>query len=301
MDIIEESIREIDSSHWLIENMLLLTHEKSPNLPNNASWNDGKGGFFTLSDAPKPQPPTKPLTPGSEIHKVHEGGTLSVVWRAGEAFIKVKQIEIPGATREHTTLEYLHQHRLDGFSVPSVYFNTECNGRYLIVLSKLSGQTLSDIWPTMTASTKDTVVDRIAAICESLSAWTGNAISGVDGHHLSDSFLVKRSSNDLGSHALLQNCQGQGMDCSSLVFYHCDLGPGNIIVGPQNSIGIIDWETAGFVPREWIRTKFRISSGMDLPLEGATERTEWRRRVSQRLQEMGFQDVAGGWASWWNS
>ncbi len=33
------------------------------------------------------------------------------------------------------------------------------------------------------------------------------------------------------------------MDCSSFGFYHCDLGPGNIIVNDR--IGILDWETAG--------------------------------------------------------
>lgn len=88
------------------------------------------------------------------------------------------------------------------------------------------------------------------------------------------------------------------MDCSSFVFYHCDLGPGNILIGPQGSIGIIDWETAGFVPREWIRTKFRISGGMDLPLADETARTDWRRRVSEKLESLGFQDVAGGWQSW---
>ncbi|KGO77875.1 hypothetical protein PITC_060560 [Penicillium italicum] len=27
---------------------------------------------------------------------------------------------------------------------------------------------------------------------------------------------------------------------------------------------LFDWEVAGFFPRGWIRTKFRISSGLDL-------------------------------------
>ena len=153
----------------------------------------------------------------------------------------------------------------------------------------------------MDEPTKQFFVDCIATICESLAAWTGDKISGVDGHQLSDLFLTKRGSEDCSNENLLRNCQEQGMDCSSLVFYHCDLGPGNIITSPGGSVGIIDWETAGFVPKEWVRTKFRISSGMDIPAEDEKARTDWRRRVAQRLEILGFQDVAAGWASWWCS
>ncbi|KKK22180.1 hypothetical protein ARAM_007478, partial [Aspergillus rambellii] len=58
-----------------------------------------------------------------------------------------------------------------------------------------------------------------------------------------------------------------GMDCSDLVFYHADLGPGNIIVEDvprTGSLGLIDWEIAGYFPRGWIRT-----NGLDLPGSGA--------------------------------
>lgn len=53
------------------------------------------------------------------------------------------------------------------------------------------------------------------------------------------------------------------MDCSSFVFYHADLNSTNIIVNDQ-SVGIVDWEIAGYVPRGWIRTKFLISAAMVL-------------------------------------
>ena len=42
---------------------------------------------------------------------------------------------------------------------------------------------------------------------------------------------------------LEENCIRIGMDISSLVFYHCDLGPGNIEPDNNRGIGIIDWET----------------------------------------------------------
>ncbi|KAI1465096.1 uncharacterized protein F4812DRAFT_131461 [Daldinia caldariorum] len=54
-----------------------------------------------------------------------------------------------------------------------------------------------------------------------------------------------------------------GMDCSTFVFSHNDLSPTNIIVDQKGVIGIIDWELAEYVPREWIRTKFGVSWGLD--------------------------------------
>jgi hypothetical protein len=54
------------------------------------------------------------------------------------------------------------------------------------------------------------------------------------------------------------------IDVSTFVFYHCDLGPTNLLVDTSiGSLGIIDWELAGYVPIEWVRTKFRLSAGMD--------------------------------------
>ncbi|TKW60055.1 hypothetical protein CTA1_3150 [Colletotrichum tanaceti] len=65
----------------------------------------------------------------------------------------------------------------------------------------------------------------------------------------------------------------------------------------RDSVGIIDWEMAGFVPRDWIRTKFRICHAMDFDFPGHDgerlgERLEWRRRVQLRLGEEGFHEVS---------
>jgi predicted unusual protein kinase regulating ubiquinone biosynthesis (AarF/ABC1/UbiB family) len=58
-----------------------------------------------------------------------------------------------------------------------------------------------------------------------------------------------------------------GIDCLNFVFNHADLRPTNIIVENKlnsGKVGIIDFEIAGYFPQSWIRTKFWISSGMDL-------------------------------------
>jgi hypothetical protein len=73
--------------------------------------------------------------------------------------------------------------------------------------------------------------------------------------------------------------------------------PGNIIVDIESKgLGIIDWEIVGYLPREWVRTKFHLSSGMDFPdVKDEDAKSDWRAFVARRLAEMGFQEVIDGW------
>ena len=93
------------------------------------------------------------------------------------------------------------------------------------------------------------------------------------------------------------------MDCSDLVFCHADLGPTNIIVEdePQTGkIGVIDFEIAGYLPRDWVRTKFRISSGMNLTPLASDDQTWLRSKVQKLLGEEGFKDFSKAYMSWSN-
>lgn len=85
------------------------------------------------------------------------------------------------------------------------------------------------------------------------------------------------------------------MDVSRLVFCHCDLDPTNILVNiSTGSLGIIDWELAGYVPIERVRTKFRISAGMDFDYGDEYSKKDWRRKVAQRLKKKrGVQRCSG--------
>jgi len=297
---VNESIREIDSHSWVIADRLLLSRQCSPS-SDMPSWGDGNGSFFVLSEAIGTVPKSRPLPRISEVQMVYDAGAVSAVWRVGEAFVKVKKVVVPDATREHVTLQCLHRKGPLGFRIPDVHYHAEFDGRYYIVLSRLPGQTLGEAWPNMDEPTKEAYVDRIVTACKQLALWNSDSISGVDGCQLSDLFLTKLGAvKNCDSRNLLENCRELGMDCSSFVFYHCDLGPGNIIVDPDGSMGVLDWETAGFVPKEWIRTKFCFSSGMDLPLANEDKRVDWRRRVSRKLGDVGFPEIVDRWWAWWH-
>ncbi len=306
MPPINRSIRQIDENSWLIEESLLLCRKQglSSEVPSSdlTSWSDGNGGSFFLARAHAPLPETRPLSDENDIQKVYDAGGVSAVWRAGEAFVKLKQTITPNATREHTTLQFLRSKQPLDFNIPDLYYHTDIGNRYLVVLGRVAGYTLSDIWYEMGETRRQECVCRIAKICIELATWESETIGGIDGKQLTDQYLLKPAAEvNFDSNRLLKNCSDMGMDCSSLLFYHCDLGPGNILFDESDgSIGIIDWETAGYVPKEWIRTKFRCSSGMDLPDRAGHDipRTDWRRRVSRELERLGLPDVAENWVAW---
>lgn len=295
---VNESIRQIDNHSWLIGKRILLARGPAPG--PGPSWTGSNGSFYTISDAPDPLPPSEPLPADSHFRLVNDAGRASAVWIINGAVCKVRFLE-PGTTREHITMEWLRQRPLS-FAIADVIYHTEVDGRYYIFQRQLPGVTLAQAWPGMDEETKQYYVSRIVGVCKELAEWEGDGVCCVDGGYLSEYYLTSSTGrSDHSPAGLLSSCEESGMDCSKFVFSHCDLGPVNIIVDvAEKSLGIIDWETAGFVPKEWIRTKFRVSPGLDLdfPWEEMEKRTEWRRRVQRQLGEEGFADVVDRWVEW---
>lgn len=308
---VNDLIRQIDANSWLISETLLLCRKQTPDAPtyvpssdNNsrflASWSDSNGGLFVLSNLSGPPLRTQPLETDA-IQKVYDIRNVSAVWRVGEAFIKLKDLKTPNATREHVTLQYVRNKQPLSFRIPDVYYHEDLGpSRYLIVLGKVAGQTLNELWFDMEEPLRRECVRRIAEICKDLATWKGTAICGVDGKYLTEHYLTRTgAAAKFDSDTLLKNCKASGMDCSSFVFYHCDLGPGNILLDKSDmSIAIIDWEIAGYVPKEWICTKFRCSSGHNLPQRAGCETFDWRVRVGRVLEKLEFYDVADEWLAW---
>ncbi|KAK6819449.1 hypothetical protein PG987_015932 [Apiospora arundinis] len=220
----------------------------------------------------------------AQSQKVHSAADRTATWQFGEAFLKVKDLNEQEArcTREHVTLARLHARGgWTTFDLPRVlYHGLWDNNRYVLLTTAVRGRTFGSWWPSMNEEMKNRCVNRVIEACkERLSGRAG-------GRSYTNDDLVAASKE-------------MGMNCYvPFHFYHCDLGPGNILVdvkegdddGRSISNGIIDWEIAGFVPWEWIMTKFRVSAGLDLPWQGDS-RLEYRRRVRLKMGELGFPDV----------
>ncbi|KAK4138424.1 hypothetical protein BT67DRAFT_476088 [Trichocladium antarcticum] len=266
------ALQQIDENSWLFGVRILLTLQASPS-PGCPSWGDGNGLYYVVSEPPSPLPPCRPLPAKSHTKKLYDAGG-------------VKHPD-PNMTWEHVTLNHLHNKCPLGklsFAVSNI-----------IYYSCMPGATLSEAWPSMDESTKEYYVSRVAGIYKELAAWIGNGIHGVDGRDLSDLYLTPlHGMEDMSPQNRLSNCANLGMDCSIFVFYHCDLERNT----GERSLAVVDWEMAGFVPREWIRAKVRLSSGLDLPGDNDDSRQEWRSRLQRRLGQDGFHEIADRWMAW---
>jgi hypothetical protein len=142
-------------------------------------------------------------------------------------------------------------------------------------------------------------VKEVVNICKEMAQWEGHRLGGVDNQIVPEYYLQSSGTKDFSS--LQATCEAIGMDCSSFVFYHADLGPGNLIIEHEpksGRVGVIDFEISGFFPRGWIRTKFRVSSGMDLPDSVTDSPTWWRSEMQKALGGDGFEDYSHAYMKW---
>ncbi|KAF2757255.1 hypothetical protein EJ05DRAFT_60594 [Pseudovirgaria hyperparasitica] len=298
---IEQSVKQVSPNTWLIGSLVLHRSTCGSCL---ATWSDDGERSFALTEAPVPPPLTTSLPPDNpHIQLVYSAGVSSAVWSVGKkAFCKVKSI-VSGTTPEAATIDFVRKKQPD-FAMPEVLYHTEYHGRSYLFLSRVPGRTLADAWPTLNEAWRQYYVTAVTEICKEMQEWTADRLSGVDGRNIPEQYLVKsRTAKDYSPGSLEKGCRAMAMDCSSFVFYHADLGPGNIIVeNDPNSgtVGIVDWETAGYFPRGWIRTKFRICSGMDLS-SSTDNPVRWRSEVQRSLGANGFEDYSSAWQLWWQS
>lgn len=294
-DHINKSLKQIDSNTWLIGSLIL---HRSNCLSDGTSWIDSDNSSSTLTDAHFPLPLT--VQPDSPYIKlVHEAGDASAVWSIGNtAFCKARYIE-EGVTPESITLNFVQAQR-PSFNTPKVLHHAFDNDRSFLFIERLPGRTLDAAWPSLNDQDRLRYVKAVVDACEEMAKWKGNRIGGVDDQNIPEHYLTTpRGSDNFGS--LEVGCKAIGMDCSAVVFCHADLGPTNIIVEDEPSsgtIGLIDFEIAGYLPRGWIRTKFRISSGMNLFASTSDDPTWWRAKVQRALGAHGFADYTMAWMKW---
>ncbi|KAF1984262.1 hypothetical protein K402DRAFT_381476 [Aulographum hederae CBS 113979] len=292
-DHINESLKQVDASNWVLGSWIL---QRLPCPSDSATWNDpADGSSYTVTEMTTPPLQTQPVD-SPHIKLVYEAGDFSAVWSIGSnAFFKAKYM-VPGATLESTTLEYVQKQHLSCFKIPKVLFHTPSGDRSFLFVERIPGRTLDSAWTGLSESWRQRYVDAIVQACVEMSHWRGTKIGGVDGLHLDGYYLAPKNAN---FDCIEDSCKEIGMDCSDLVFHHTDLGPTNIIVEDEPSsgeTGIIDFETAGFLPRGWIRTKFRLSAGMDLTTFKPS--IAWRLAVQLALGANGFSEHVDGWLEW---
>jgi serine/threonine protein kinase len=307
---VRESVLEVDNSSWIVADKFIISLQ-STTPSSGLFWSDGADAFYTISELDSEQqlPQTRPLSHTSPIKLAHDAGDANAAWRIGDAFLKVQKLSYPNRTREHMTLNYLHDPS-NAFaltsSIPRVLYHNEFNGRYYLITTRIPGETLEKAWPAMDEAAKQACVDQVVATCKELARTENDTICGIDGGELLETWIYPFSPSKHYSHeALLTHCREIGMEEETFVLSHCDMGPTNVLVDLSDGckVGIIDWEVTGFVPMSWIRTKFCVCGAMnfDFAAEDVERRKEWRERVQLQLDGEGFPEVAEAWTKLWEN
>lgn len=297
---VKHEIKQIDSQTWVIGPVVL--HRSATYVPN-ATWHDPLDNSYYTIDESSPLIDADTVEPDTPfIRFVREAGTESAVWTIGSnAFCKVR-VTYPGVTPESTTLKAVKARNFS-FATPTVFhhaFGPEIN--YLF-LERVPGITLEAAWLGLDQTWRKRYATRVAEICEEMAQWKGSRLGGIDGQVLVNYYLRGSSvEGPFSVEQLYDGCKDLGMDVNELVFAHGDMGPTNIMVEEKpvtGKVGIIDFEDAGFYPKEWILTIACVSAGY--VVEAGDDIVAWKRLIIDTLRERGFKDVTDAWCDRWEA
>ncbi|TLS25371.1 hypothetical protein PpBr36_06817, partial [Pyricularia pennisetigena] len=141
-------------------------------------WRNETDGSYVLYPAPYPLPEVSPLPAASgdsHVRQIHDAGDISAVFRFGDSLIlKVKLRSTAEKGSDSTAIltePYEHQPWLFYPSSSLVLFHTQEGNMTFLLELRIQGQTLNEVWWNMSATEKDRVATRIAAIVNELRAF----------------------------------------------------------------------------------------------------------------------------------
>ncbi|KAF7865827.1 hypothetical protein EAF04_005992 [Stromatinia cepivora] len=279
---VRESVRQIDETSWLVGGKHIIRQIEKPD--------EGVHLSYKLSEAPATLPDSVSIPPGSHVRQIHDAGDASAVFSFGDVLIlKVKNIH-KDQPQEDETLAFLAKQKLS-FEIPHVLFCAKDEERIYLLEPRMPGERLNEAWWNMSEAKKEHVVTRVAEICLELKNFQACSMTGIDFNWMDP--LREPGQRDYRPESLQKHCETLGMDCSTFVLSHNDLGPTNILINGDR-ITVIDWELAGYCPLAWVRTKFAICGALDVSrvVNGMLEIDgEYRVRVEKKLEGMGFPEV----------
>ena len=175
------------------------------------------------------------------------------------------------------------------------YIDPQAGRSYTLLLS-VPGEDLNEVWKILPYEQQDSVLQQVAEHIDTLAQLKNDRPISAEGELIQEPWLQRSNpKTPLELRGLLDPSKSKeweqiwGVEENKFVFYHCDLGPTNIKVevqrGKARVTGLLDWEGAGFLPRGWIATKFRVSGGLDFDWDGEGDETIWRVSLANILVE----------------
>ena len=322
-------LNTIDNNSWLIGDRAVLTRRHGASWPADtpgliSTWTaTDDGACYAISNAPVPPPPSRPWRPEEDppklVHLAAGGPPVSglpdahvadvmakCVYYVGGVFIKMHHALHCDSTDEHITINTLRKQLPDRtFELPNVLYHAKYDNRYFLVTSGVAGQPAESIWWELDDSTKDYYAELVAQSCCEIATLTSSELAtGVDGSMVEErdsrlrQGLTRKDQPDM-----MANCRALGLDVEPPFFclYHGDQGPTNVLIDREKrKIGVVDWQAAEFVPRDWIGINFARAMAMlhNPPLPEGYSANDYANRVWIALQRRGFRNDGEAWRVW---
>lgn len=296
----------IHDNSWLIGDRAILSRRSDHPWPSHtpcliSTWTASDRAHYALLHAPVPPPPSRPWKPEDDpvlVHLAAGGGTSAkaegdddlpelttkCVYFIGDVFIKMHHTIHCDSADEHVTLKQLPKLLPNPtFTLPTVLYHARYDNRYFLVTSMVPGQTAERLWWGFDDTVKDRYAALIAQACVEVATLNSSKLGiGIYGTaapngRFGDSLRRKDMPN------IVANCKALNLDFESpSCFFHGDLGPTNFLIDTQKeTIGIIDWQAAEFVPREWIGINFARALAMvqDPPISDGYQSNDYAQRM----------------------
>ncbi|CEI69320.1 hypothetical protein FVEN_g3937 [Fusarium venenatum] len=301
---IHDLVKEVSEDSWIVNDEALITRHHSQ--PQQPYWEGDQGSFFTMSEAPIPKPPTQrisddcPITDVVKMSDEHWG-----LFKIGQAHLKVTY---NNGAQEHNTLKALAKASFD-FMVPTEYCHAVYGNHYYIVHTILPGKSIAEVWhKTDDEELQMKWARQIAEAYDQLSKWNNGRICGIDGGNLTHYYSAKddwENPSMFTPEVIQRNYEEIGLDCSEFVFAHNHAMPIAFMIDETKGlVGISTWGSAGFVPRDWVRTMTRTNLYLEsMPTCDNNNWTirdkrlwEWKMEVA--LAEKGFREFWFAHGAW---
>jgi len=305
-----ESMKRINSQLWTLGSSLMCTkvsaHDVRP-LNTILSWHDGNSTFHLL---PRDEPLLTTLNEGDPvIDRIQDYGTGGAVWGIGnEVICKVKGW-CEDRQLEATTIDFVRVN-FPSVPIPEVLYSwiDKPLKRTFLILKRVHARTLNAAWPQLSASQRQNIANDMAEYCLTFAGKTSSRYESISGSGVFEYWLMASppASNptwlpmtlgplsciELREYLSKMSNEPFPQFDDALPFYHCDLGPTNILVSDDgNSVAaIIDWEAAAYIPSVWVATRpatnwaYRLSE----PTVERQEQNGWSSLFVEALVTKGF-------------